>query len=226
MTENWLIFYDARETPGGVPAELAKLPDIELVVGQPIHNTQHLEVGDYCLSVRCSIERKTIEDFWHTFYERNLFSQLSDLSASCKRPGLIIEGDYLEFWNISKIHPDLVRGILAAIQFDFRIPIIWTLSRVDTAAWLINEARREQDTTEKRKFNPHGKRSGRIPSKQLEYTITSIDGIGIETGINLLKHFGNIESIVKASVDELKEVKLVGEKTAPQIYEFLRRKYT
>ena len=55
---------------------------------------KNLEVGDYVISDRVAIERKTAQDFVASIIdpERNLFRQLTDLSRTYERPVLILEG--------------------------------------------------------------------------------------------------------------------------------------
>ena len=55
---------------------------------------KNLEVGDYVVSDRVAVERKTAQDFVASIIdpERNLFRQIADLSRSYERPVLILEG--------------------------------------------------------------------------------------------------------------------------------------
>ncbi|MFA7374167.1 MAG: DEAD/DEAH box helicase, partial [Methanothrix soehngenii] len=55
---------------------------------------KNLEVGDYVVSDRVAIERKTAQDFVASIIdpERNLFRQVADLARSYERPVLILEG--------------------------------------------------------------------------------------------------------------------------------------
>ena len=48
--------------------------------------------------------------------------------------------------------------------------------------------------------------------------LTEIEGIGIKRAKNLLKHFGDINKIATASVDELKSVQGMTAKCAENIY--------
>ena len=43
---------------------------------------------------------------------------------------------------------------------------------------------------------------------------------GKKRKIELLKHFGDLESIKKASIDEIKEVKGMNEKASTNVYEY------
>ena len=58
--------------------------------------------------------------------------------------------------------------------------------------------------------------------EQIKSILDDIEGIGEKRRVNLIKYFGDIESIRNASVDELKRVSLFNEKTAKQVWEFFR----
>src|SRR3990172_5072262 len=69
-----------------------QIPNTERTAGIDIE-LRTLSVGDYVLSDRVCVERKTTDDFLSTFLERReLFSQLRDLKMAYRRPILIVEG--------------------------------------------------------------------------------------------------------------------------------------
>lgn len=51
-----------------------------------------------------------------------------------------------------------------------------------------------------------------------------IEGVGQKRKIELLRHFGDLESIKKASIDEIKEVKGMNEKVASNVYEYFHNR--
>ena len=55
-------------------------------------------------------------------------------------------------------------------------------------------------------------------------TLEDIPGIGAKRRNQLLKHFGGIQGLNKASLDEVKMVTGISEKMAQVIYEFLHQK--
>jgi excinuclease ABC subunit C len=62
-----------------------------------------------------------------------------------------------------------------------------------------------------------------IRDKKLTSSVLdTIPDIGEKTKKLLLKHFGSIEKIREASVEELKTVKGIGSQTAAKIYDFLK----
>ncbi|MCZ7397105.1 MAG: DEAD/DEAH box helicase [Candidatus Methanoperedens sp.] len=215
--ENFMprVLVDQREIRSPVARGLEKLgADIEL---------KTLEVGDYVVSDRVGIERKTVEDFLSTLLDgRDLFGQISDLARTFERPLLIIEGEGL--YTARQINPNSVRGVLASIATDFGVPIIFSKDAEDTAALINIMAKREQ-SGEKREISLHGKKTSMTLKEQQEYVISSLPEIGPAVARNLLKHFGSVEKIMAASREELMEVGLVGPKTADRIKEVVGGEY-
>jgi len=209
------VFVDPREIRSQVAHALEKLGmDVSLTT---------LEVGDYVVSDRVGIERKTAEDFLATLLDgRDLFSQISDLARAYERPLLIIEGEGL--YSTRQIHPNSIRGMLASITIDFKVPIIFSRNEEDTAALISIIAKREQ-VDAKREINLHGKKSAATLKEQQEYLVSAISDIGTVVARNLLRHFGSVERVLTASKEELMKVELVGPKTADRIKEVVSGEY-
>ena len=60
--------------------------------------------------------------------------------------------------------------------------------------------------------------------EQIHSILDDIEGIGEKRKINLIKHFGDIESIKNATVEEIKKVPLFNEKAALSVVEFFKDK--
>ena len=182
-----------------------------------------LEVGDYIVSDRVGIERKTAEDFVDSLIggERNLFAQLKDLSRSYERPILILEGRDL---YARQVHPNAIRGALASIAVDFGVAIIPTADEDETVSVIAAIARREQHAGGGAP-QAHGKKTHRTLKEQQEYLVSSIPGVGNAMAKNLLRHFGSVERVFAATEEELKVVALVGPKTAERIRELVGGEY-
>ncbi|KCZ73264.1 ERCC4-like helicase [Candidatus Methanoperedens nitroreducens] len=209
------VFIDQREIRSHVAQALEKL-GLDIVL-------RTLEVGDYVVSDRVGIERKTVEDFLSTLMDgRDLFGQIGDLVRTFERPLLIIEGEGL--YTARQVNPNSIRGVLTSIAIDFGVPIIFSRNEEDTAALISTIAKREQGDT-KKEINLHGKRTALTLKEQQEYVISSMPEIGPVVAKNLLRHFGSIESVMRASREELMEVELVGPKTADRIKEVVSGEY-
>ena len=206
------IFVDARER------EMAKLLEslgLEVTV-------KNLEVGDYVVSDRVAIERKTATDFVASIIDpqRNLFRQIADLARTYDRPVLILEGRDL---YTTQMNAGSIRGALASVAVDYGVPIIPTEDQNETASVIALLARREMQ--EGREPKVHGHKTARTLKEQQEYLISAISSVGPTVARNLLKHFGSVEKIMTASQEELQEVEMVGPKIAERIRELVGGEY-
>ncbi len=212
------IYVDTREMRSPVAKALEEMGAIITL--------KTLEVGDYILSERVGVERKTVEDFLSSLIDRSqgrdLFAQMSELSRNFEKPVLILEGQGL--YTARRINPNAVRGMLASISIDFGIPIISTINPEDTAALLYIIAKREQ-FDEKREINLHSGKTSLTLKEQQEYLVSAFPGVGLTAAKNLLRHFGSIEAIMTASAEELMKVEKIGRKTAKKIREVVTSKY-
>ncbi|MCM1987542.1 DEAD/DEAH box helicase [Methanococcoides seepicolus] len=212
--EEVTVVLDQREIRSTVARSLEKL-GLNIVV-------KTLEVGDYIVSDRVAIERKSAEDLVNSLLDRNIFRQISDLAGAYEKPILIIEGEGL--FTTRMINPKAIHGTLASLALDFGVSILHTRDAEDTASLIGILAKREQ-IDEKRSTSIHGKKSSMLLSQQQEYIVSSISDIGPNAAKNLLEHFGTVEDVMKAELEELKEVKNIGPKTAGKMREILSSKY-
>jgi len=185
---------------------------------------QALKVGDYILSDRVCVERKTTDDFLDTLFDptRGLFEQIINMKREYLRPVLIIEGEGL--YTKRRISPEAIHGIIASIMVDYGIPVLFTTNEADTASYIYTVARREQ-LDRKRTVNPHARKSSQTMAERQEYLVSAISEVGPVIARNLLKHFGSVKSIAEASVEELQAVDKVGPKTAARIREIMDSQY-
>jgi Fanconi anemia group M protein len=210
------IFVDPRETKSGVARFLKKAGmDLKL---------RNLGIGDYVVSDRVCIERKSTVDFLDSLINkrRNLLEQILRMRKEYEKPVLVIEGESL--YGPRNVHPNVVRAVMAAIAIDLSVPIIQTRDEADTASLLYVIAKREQQPN-KTEINPHGKKPSASLTEQQEYLVSAVSNIGIVTARNLLRRFKTVEKVVTASKEELMEVEHVGEKTAEHIKKVLSTKY-
>ncbi len=210
------IYVDMRETRSAVAKHLEDM--------KASLNVKTLDVGDYVLSDRVCVERKTTEDFLNTLFgaDRSLFEQIIAMKHAYMRPLLIIEGEGL--YTKRRISPGVIHGVLASIAIDYGLPVLFTADEAGTAAILYSIARREQ-LERKRSVNPHAQKSSHTLAERQEYLVSAISEVGPVIAKNLLKHFGSVRAIVNAPEDELKQVDKVGEKTAKKIREVMDSEY-
>jgi len=86
------IVVDERERRSGIP-------DLLRQAGALIDFAQ-LKVGDYVVSPKTAIERKTIQDLLNSIYDGRLFVQCSQLNEHYAKPVLIVEGNIVDLMDI------------------------------------------------------------------------------------------------------------------------------
>ena len=208
-----VVYADSREGNSKVIRHLTEM-EIDVKVNP-------MAVGDYQVSDEVIIERKTAKDFVESIIDKRLFKQARELSEEFKRPILILEGD--DIYN-GMIHPNAVRGTIAAIAIDFGISIIPTRNSEDTAAMIKRIAVREQ-TGEKTPIQIRTDKKPLSLWEQQLFIIESLPNIGPVNAKNLLQHFGSVEKVINASESELQEVEGIGQKTAKSIRKVVESEY-
>ncbi len=205
------IVIDNRESSSGIAEMLAhKGLDIKMA---------NLNVGDYLLSDRLCIERKTVADFESSIIDGRLFDQIKRLKEAYEFPLLVIEGN-----EEYRLKQSVINGAIAAIYIEYGIVCIFVASRQEFVEMVANLAKHEQD-------QPHSEGSLKKGSKAYtksqfqELVIGGVPGIGPKLAKQLLRHFGSISRIANASVEELMQVEKIGRKKAETIRDTLNSFY-
>ncbi|WP_311170254.1 DEAD/DEAH box helicase [Halobellus ordinarius] len=211
------IVVDQRELDAAVAKDLSKRDGVRT-------RLETLAVGDYVLSDRVAVERKSVSDFLETLLdgERSLFEQIGDLARAYARPVLILEGEGL--YEERNVHPGAIRGALASLAVDFDVSVLQTGDEGETAELLLTIAEREQ-TERDRTVSVHGEKSAKTLTEQQEYVVSAIADIGPVTAQSLLDEFGTVEAVMTARADDLRAVDGVGEVTAERIREVVGSEY-
>ncbi len=207
------ISIDDRETS-------SKVVEILSGLGAAIH-LKRLPHGDYAIGDRILIERKTARDFVDTLINRDLLGQIKTMAESVPRPVLIIEGG--DLYSQRDIHPNAIKGVLAALAIDMGVSLLFTRDEQDTAQMLFIIAKREDSERGERKIHSH--KSHHSVRENLEHIISAFPEIGMKNARLLLSHFGSVQAIVNAEFRELTSIKGIGQKTAQKIYDLCRHPY-
>jgi len=183
---------------------------------------ERLPMGDYRIGERILVERKTARDFVDTLIERDLLGQVRQMSANCAKPVLIIEGG--DLYSQRDIHPNAIRGALAAIGINFGVTIFTTSDPLETAEILLVLARRESEegTVER---GPPLKHAYQGDHEAQEAIISAFPDIGLKHARALLTAFGSVQAVMQADRDALLQVPGIGVKKAERIYELSRLSY-
>lgn len=179
-----------------------------------------LAVGDYVISDRVCIERKTVPDFESSMMSGRLFDQLRRLRDGYEFPIVIVEGARDGF----RLGMNAINGAIASIYVDHGMPVLFSPTPEDTAALILSMARMEQ------RDNAHGpslkgSARARTSSQFQEYVVGNLPGIGQKLARALLLHFKSIRALANASPEEIMEVDKIGEKKAKAIHYILSRTF-
>ena len=211
------IVVDQRELDSSIAKSLSTRDGL-------VTRLETLAVGDYVLSDRVAVERKSAADFVDSMLDadRSLFEQVGELSRAYARPVMIVEGTNL--YGQRDIDPNAIRGALASLAVDFDVSVLRTESETDTTELLATIAKREQETRD-REVSVHGEKTTKTRAEQQEYVVSAIADIGPITARGLLEHFGSVEAVMTATEDDLLEVDGVGSVTADRIREVVGSEY-
>jgi len=183
---------------------------------------QQLDIGDYIISSRIGVERKTVDDFLNSLIEGKLFVQMKNLRATYSRPLLLIEGEgLLTKRNISH---NAIFGSYVAIVVDFGIPIITTHSPQETADFLSIMAQREQKEGD-RAIAIRGEKTAHTIAEQQQFLVEGLPNISAVLAKRLLQHFDSIRSLANASEEDLCQVNGIGKNIAADILKILNAEY-
>jgi len=185
---------------------------------------KQLDVGDYIVSERVGIERKTVDDFLECIINQRLFRQLEMMSSSFPKPVLIIEGDQRSLFLSRNIHPNTIHGALSSVAVDHGIPIIWTDGPKATAAQIFWTACREQRAGAGEPAARVCKKSSTLAAKQ-EFLVAGLPSVNSVLGRRLLDRFGSVSRIFSLTEEELMAVRGIGEKKAREIWCLLNAGY-
>jgi len=212
------IVVDQRELDSSIGKDLSRRDGVRT-------RLETLAVGDYVLSDRVVVERKTVADFLDTLTggdERSMFEQLTDATRHYARPVVVIEG--ADLYGQRNVHPNAIRGALASLTVDFGASVLQTADEDETTELLATIAEREQDDNE-RTVSVHGEKSSKTLGEQQEYVVASVAEVGPVTAQSLLEEFGSVEAVMTADIDQLQAAEGVGEVTAERMREVVGSEY-
>jgi Fanconi anemia group M protein len=211
------IVADQRELDSTIARDLSTRDGIET-------RLETLAVGDYVLSDRVVVERKTVTDFLDTLTggDRSMFEQVGDATRNYARPVVVIEGG--DLYGERNVHKKSINGALASLAVDFGASVVQTADEAETADLLETIATREQDDGD-REVSVHGEKQSKTVAEQQEYVVASVAEVGPVTARSLLAHFGSVETVMTAGHDDLLDVDGVGDVTAERIRDVVGGEY-
>ena len=208
-----VVYVDSRELKSQVPKLLKEL-------GAHLE-VKTLDVGDYIVSEDVAIERKAANDFIQSIIDGRLFDQAKRLKEAYPRPVIIIEG---ELYGIRNVHPNAIRGALAALTVDWEIPVLFAKDPSEVASYIYLIAKREQEERKKEVAIRSEKKVLTLAERQ-RLIVEGLPYVSATLARRLLKHFGNVERVFTAKESELMQVEGIGEKIAREIRKVITAPY-
>ncbi|MEM3712536.1 MAG: ERCC4 domain-containing protein [Thermoproteota archaeon] len=209
------IIVDSRESNSPVVDELARL-GAKIILSQ-------LDIGDYVLSERICVERKTVNDFASSIIDSRLFQQAKFMADSYEIPILLIEGKDI-YAPLSNIRQSSIKGALAAVITGYRMVLLWSRDPKESAELLYAIASREQKELKKR-LQVRGEKKPESIADQQVFLLSGLPLIERSTAIKLLKYFKTPLRVFTASEQELQQVEGIGDVKARRVREILTREF-
>ena len=209
------IVVDYREKSSGVPLLLGQS-------GVKI-SFENLTVGDYILSRKHALERKTAQDFVSSLISGRLFDQVIRMREVYERPILVVEGEFND--QLEEFHnPKALWGALASISLTYDAKVFFTKDANQTAMLIASLAKHSMI---RRSGGPVIQARPRFASEEeMQLAIVaSLPGVGPKTADKLLRKFGTIRRVFSADSRTLALVPRLGEAKAAKISELLDKRY-
>ncbi len=149
--------------------------------------TKHLEKGDYVISDRCAIERKTVRDFAYTLTRRHLFDQILTLKNHYETTILVLEGYLPMIYKFTRVNPMAIWGAMFSLAKN-GIPLIHTSNQKETVDFLVIAGKQEQFVSKRIPTLHTVKNKQTLVDSQL-YLIASLPNIGHEKAVAILQTY-------------------------------------
>ncbi len=175
-----------------------------------------LDIGDYVVSERVVIERKSARDFAKSIIDGRLFDQAARMREKYEKPIIIVEGN---LWKVDKymnMNINCVLGALISLIVKFNITVLFSKDKPMTAYLIYDLAKMEQEKEKRGIKTQTGKKSLTIRELQIQF-LASLPGIGIKRAEKILEEF-------KTPQNALANVRLWTRVGVPESTIFLIRK--
>ncbi len=182
-------------------------------------DVQTIPVGDYILSDRVCVERKTVPDFESSIINGRLFDQIERLMEGYEFPILILEGSLEDL----RLGSNVINGAIVSLYLNYKMLVLFSHGPNHTAEMMASIAKQERDG--KREPSVKGSFRAHTDSQLQEYVVGNLPGIGPKLARSLLRHFKSIKNIANANVEELMDVEKIGKKKAERIHLTFNKAY-
>lgn len=206
-----LVYADYREDPFVIALIEKTGCTVKLV---------QLEVGDYIVSGRAAVERKTREDFENSIIDGRLFEQVSRITSAYEKVIYVIEGHSFD----GRINRRALMGAISSLILNNNISLFFTRDAEGTAELISALAHKEQiESQHAVLLRKPIKRDD--PNLAVLYVAAALPNIGEKTAEKLLLHFGTLQALFNATEQDLMAIKGIGKQRARQLAKILRTRY-
>ncbi|CAG8443290.1 10311_t:CDS:10 [Ambispora gerdemannii] len=194
-------------------------------------NPCRLEVGDYILTPKICVERKSISDLIGSFSSGRLYSQCEAMSIYYKQPILLIEFEHNKAFSLtaaddvkSYIGMNELSSKLVLLTLTFsRLKIIWSSSPYETVQ-IFQDLKKSQDEPDPEKAMAIGFEGEDIDS---DFNITPQDFLRALPGItsknykHVMSRVENLKDLGEMSLTDMQA--LIGAQYGRLLYDFFNR---
>ena len=213
------IYVDDREKNVGILAILRKM-DVPIVIAR-------LQVGDYTIGRETGIERKSVNDFINSIIDKRLFEQARYMHEVYKKCIFLIEGDFEKVLRYRKIKYNHIYGALISLM-EMNIQLMFTKNYEQSALFLYTLFNRYKKEKRSSYLSPVKIRviKNNISLRNIQLNlIASLPGISMDFAEKILMYFRTPRKFFRATPDELRRIKGLGDKRIKKIIEVLDTVY-
>lgn len=196
------LLYDHREDPSGIP-DLLRSAGLDL-------EKEQLAIGDYVISERLIVERKSGPDFVASIKDGRLWDQAERMREQFPLVVFLLHGR-------ARFPQASLEGAMAGLIR--RGTSLLQVADEAEAARMIERFHLQEGRNRESVRRPRPSRRLRGNDEIAEDLLAALPGISLARAGTLLDHFGTLRDLAAAGVDDLLQVPGIGRKTAEQIHE-------
>jgi DNA excision repair protein ERCC-4 len=187
---------------------------------------RQLPVGDYIIEDKIIIERKTIPDFMQSIKDGRIFKQAYRMANFPGPSLLLIEGNKNEMRNYN-IKRNAVLGVFVHISVLMGIPVLRSENYRESFSMIKSLGDQLYNMPSYSKIYPKNPpvRVSQPADRHKIQLVQSIPGLGSNKACNLLRKFGSVKNIAKATPEKLMRVEGIGKKLSQNIVSLLQGEF-
>lgn len=188
----------------------SKLANLAMNSGLFKVTLENLRVGDYIVEHTVLVERKSPADIAASIIDGRIFRQAASMARSPLRTLFLIEEP-----EAARIHPHALIGTFVSLAVIWRQPLI-TSGGPEESLTILRILAEQAGVPATVELPRYGYRPKRLSQRKL-FVLQGLPGVGPKLATSLLRHFGSVEKVMAASVNQLQEVRGCGSKKAAAI---------